>query len=450
MVPIRGARPDINGESIMPITISYDEWMRRTASRMRRRSEELKALDEAVRIRHEPAAKAAMIEWIKVHNRGGKDWHRSVRNSDGVVKVLYDQLGIMGSEVKYDNIGQEMDDKLAKAHIRREQRLAKQRLFEGKKLQFKSSFTGVVKRKSKGRVDTIKAAAMTTKNMAQKANEVRSIAKNIETIIQGLTNTLPPQEASEIITMVFGSSAAEFAKNAAPVVGAVTSGGKMVMDWVNVARIVAAQNDMQKREISIRKGDPAAAFQSILIILDRNLEKTTADAAIHTTAFAVKTAGVVADAGAATGTITGAVESLALLLNTLVDIVREALEMKAGNEKLRTGDLDVTIFEVCPILGCYYIATQDHSTIMDFDIENMGKDNWQLEAERLKVAIKPVIVKAGQLIAKSRVEIPGMENAKGVYQKSLKNKLVTFYKSKGYGQKAQDPDIISAVVKGEV
>jgi hypothetical protein len=113
----------------MPITISHQEWMRRTFSPTRRRSTTLKALDEAVRVRHEPAAKKAMIEWIKEHNRNSKDWHRSVRNKDGAMETMYKQLGIMGSEVPYANIGQEMDDKLAKAHLRREQRLAKQKPF---------------------------------------------------------------------------------------------------------------------------------------------------------------------------------------------------------------------------------------------------------------------------------------------------------------------------------
>ena len=69
------------------------------SSRTARRSTALKELDEAIRIRHEPAAKKALIEWIKAHNKKGKDWHTSVRNKDGVVEALYKELGILGSEV---------------------------------------------------------------------------------------------------------------------------------------------------------------------------------------------------------------------------------------------------------------------------------------------------------------------------------------------------------------
>jgi hypothetical protein len=64
----------------------------------------------------------------------------------------------------------------------------------------------------------------------------------------------------------------------------------------------------------------------------------------------------------------------------------------------------------------------------------MGRANWQQEAERLKYAIKPVIEKGTELIAKSRIKMDGMEMAKGVYQSTLMQKLELFYKSKGYGQ----------------
>ena len=434
----------------MPITTNYAQWMKRTYSRTRRRSESLKAIDEAVRIRHEPAAKAALIQWIKEHNKQNKDWHRSVRNSDGAVEALFKELRIMDSDVAYRNIGEEMDDKLAKAHIRREQRLAKEKLFDGKTVQFKSSFFGFAQRESNTKMATVKAAGRTVHGVGSKAKEVAGIVKNIETIIRAITDTLEPEEASKIITFVFGQSAANFALEAAPIIGVATSGAKMVVGWVGVAKTVHSRSDMESRREVIRKGDPSAAFSSILLIIERDLKKQTADATIHTAAFTAKGIGVIADGGAATGTIVGAIESIAKLLNLLVDVAIDAKQIQEGKKLLKERNFDITMFSSCPILGCYYIVIQDDSTIMDFDIENMGKDNWQLEAQRLKIAIRPVISKGSQLIAKSRVEIPGMEKAKGVYQASLLNRIKVFYKSKGYGLSSKEPDIIEAVVKGDV
>jgi len=434
----------------MPITMNYQQWMKRTYSRMHPRSNTLKALDEAIRIRHEPAAKKAMEIWIGEHNRKNKDWHRSVRNSDGAVEALYKELRIMGSNVAYKNITEEMDDKLAKAHIRREQRLAKEKLFTGKELQFKSSFWGVTQRKSKAKVDTLKAASKTVAGLGSKAKAAYGIAKDIETIIQAITSSLEPAEASKLITMVFGQSAANFALEAAPIIGVASSGAKMVKDWVGVAIIVKDRNNIESRRVDIRMGDPSAALDSIIQILDRDLKKQVADGAIHTAAFTAKGIGVIADGGVATGTVVGAIESIASLLNTLVDVAIDVRQKTAGNKLLVAKNFDVSMFSTCPILGCYYIVIQDDSTIMDFDIENMGKSNWQMEARRLKIAIRPVVTKATKLIAKSRLEIPGMESAKGVYQSSLTNKLKMFYKSKGYGQSTKQPDIVEAVMKGDV
>ena len=129
--------------------------------------------------------------------------------------------------------------------------------------------------------------------------------------------------------------------------------------------------------------------------------------------------------------------------------------MVAGNKLIQEQKIDLDLFNTCPILGCYYIVVQDHSTIMNFEIANMGRDNWQQEAERLKYAIKPVLVKAADLIDKSRIGIKGMDNAKGVYQSSLLQKIQLFYKSKGYGQDtslsaAGGFDIVESVAKGEL
>ena len=429
--------------------MDYNQWMKRTYSRTKPRSASLKAIDEAIRIRHEPAAKKALQQWIQEHNRQNKDWHRSSRNVDGAVEALCKQVGLMGA-LTYKNIGQEMDDKLAKAHLRREQRLAKEKMFTGKKVAFKSSFFGVTKRKSKSKLQTVKATAQTSVGVGQKAYEVSEIAKNIVTIIEAITGNLEPETASEVIVAVFGQSAANFALEAAPIIGVVTSGGKMVKGWVDVARTVSSKSDMESRAVVIRKGDPSAAFNSILLIIDRDLKRQQADATIHSAAFVAKGIGVLADGGAATGQVVGAIESIAALLNLLVDVAIDARQVSDGNKLLRAANFDITMFSECPILGCYYIVIQDDSTIMDFDIDNMGRDNWQLEAQRLKIAIRPVIKKASDLIAKSRIEIPGMESAKGVYQATLLNKIKMFYKSKGYGLNAQQPDIIEAVVKGDV
>lgn len=381
------------------------------------------------------------------------------------MEELYKQLGVLGSAVPYKNITEEMDDKLAKAHIRREQRLAAAKMFDGRTLRFKDSFWGISRRKcAEGRSKIFNSAKNVGKstvgvggNIASVGSSAYSIGSDLKTIIQTIMGTLAPETQSALVEHVFGEGIAQFVANVTPLFGVVSSGGKAIKDWVGVAQNVYQATEMESRYGDVRLGDASAALEAIVAIIDRQIKKQTADAAIHTTAFTAKGIAVLADGGTATTAALGAVETVAVLLNTLVDLVIDARQVDAGNALIAAKQFDLTLFSKCPILGCYYVAVQDHSTIMDFDFANMGKANWQQEAQRLRYAIGPVIKQAGVLIDKSRVEIKGMEEAKGVYQRSLWNVINLKYKSKGYGQSTNMPgiagpniDIIDAVAKGDI
>jgi len=449
----------------MPLLMTYEQWMKRTHSLIKSRSDSLKVIDEAIRRRDETATKKALINWIDEQNKKHQDSHRSVRNGDHAVEELYKQLNILGAGVSYSNIGEEMDDKLAKAHIRREQRLAAAKMFDGKTLRFKDSFWGISRKKcAEGRSKILNAAKNVGKstvgvggNIASVGSTAYTIGSDLKTIIQTIMGTLAPATQSALVEHVFGEGVAQFVANVTPCLGVVSSGAKAIKDWVGVAYNVHQATEMESRYGDVRMGDPSAALASIVAIIDRQIKKQTADAVIHTTAFTAKGAAAIADGGTATNAVLGVVETIAILLNTLVDLVIDAKQVDTGNALILGKQFDLTMFSKCPILGCYYVAVQDHSTIMDFDFANMGKANWQQEAQRLRYAIKPVIQQAGTLINASRVEIMGMEAAKGVYQRSLLDVIKLKYKSKGYGQSTNIPgiagpdvDIIDAVARGEI
>jgi len=449
----------------MPLLMTYELWIKRTHSRVKSRSDSLKLIDEAIKRRDEAGAKKALINWIDEQNKKHQDWHRSVRNGDHAVEELYKQLNVLGSVVPYRNITEEMDDKLAKAHIRREQRLASAKMFDARTLRFKDSFWGISRQKcAQGRSKIFNATKNVGKttiglggNIASAGSSAYSIASDLKTTIQTIMGTLAPETQSALVEHVFGEGVAQFVASVVPFIGVISSGGKAIKDWVGVAQGVHTATEMESRYGDVRMGDPAAALEAIVAIIDRQIKKQTADAAIHTTAFSAKAIAAAADGGTATNAVLGAVETIALLLNILVDLVIDAKQVDEGNALIREKQFDLTMFSKCPILGCYYVTVQDHSTIMDFDFENMGKANWQQEAMRLKYAIKPVIKQAGVLIDKSRVEIKGMAEAKGVYQRSLWNVINLKYKSKGYGQGTNMPgiagpdvDIIDAVARGDI
>lgn len=452
----------------MPLTITHDEWMKNTHSLIKPRSESLKRIDDAIRMKNEPEAKKALIKWIDEQNSKRQDWQRSVRNDKGAVKKLYDQLGVFGAAPAFRNIGDEIADKAAKIEIRRAQQLAAAKMFTGKEIKFRDSFWGLTRNRCKAEATKIERTKNTAKNVgmsvlgvganvASAGNTARGIASNIQTVIQEIMGELPAATHNEIIQHVFGNTVENFIFEVTPLIGMISSGGKATMDWVGVARNIHSATEMESRAVDVRGGDPTAALQAMTAVIDRQIKKQAADGAIRTTAFTAKAAAAAADFGTATTAAIGVVESVAILLNTLVDIVTDAKQMVAGNKLIQANKIDLDLFNTCPILGCYYIVVQDHSTIMNFEIANMGRENWKQEAERLRYAIKPVLAKASDLISKSRIGIRGMDSAKGVYQSSLLQKITLFYKSKGYGQSskmasiASDSfDIFESVAKGEL
>ena len=432
----------------MPLVMTYDQWIKDTHSLIRPRSSSLKELDNAIKARNEFAAKNALKNWINEQNSKKQDWQRSVRNEKGAVKKLYDQLGVLGAAPSFGNSGADLADKEAKAFIKEQQKLATLNLFAGKNLKFKDSFWGIVREKStdeRKKINKIPTAINAGIKSLPLAKDLGMLARDLNNVITKLIEPVADTPfKSQIIEAVLGTSAEEFAGSCAPFLGMTLSGAKAVRAWVAVAQNVYDLDQMNASRADIRLGDPTAALNAIRAIIDRELTSQKAQAGLRTAAFAAKGLFTFADFGTASTSAVGAAESIAILLNILAEVVRDAVEINNGNKLIRQNKIDLNLFRECPILGCYYIAVQDHSTIMNFEIENMGRANWQQEAERLKYAIKPVIEKATELIDKSRIKMDGMEMAKGVYKSTLLQKIELFYKSKGYGQ-AQTQESIKGI-----
>ncbi len=418
--------------------MTYDQWIKDTHSLIRPRSNSLKELDNAVKARNEFAAKNALKNWINEQNAKKQDWQRSVRNEKGAVKKLYDQLGVLGAAPSIGNSGAASADKEAKEFIKEQQKLATLNLFAGKNLKFKDSFLGIVREKSTDERKKINKFP-TAINMGIKsvplAKDIGMLARDLNNLITKLIEPVADTPfKSQIIETVLGSSVEEFAGSCAPFLGMTVSGAKAVRAWMAVAQNVYDLDQMNASRTDIRMGDPTAALNAIRAIIDRELTSQKAQAGLRTAAFTSKALFTFADFGTASTAAVGAAEAIAILLNMLAEVVRDAVEMKAGNKLIRENKIDLNLFRDCPILGCYYIVIQDHSTVMNFEIDNMGRANWQQEAERLKYAIRPVIEKGTELIAKSRIKVDGMEMAKGVYKSTVLQKIETYYRSKGFGQ----------------
>lgn len=432
----------------MPLLLKYNQWMKETHSMIKSRSESLKKIDAALNKPYPSIdeVKRALIGWIDEQNRKKQDWHRSVRNGTKVVERLAREVGYMEPSNKV-SLGDKLAESEAKSLIRSQIRRASQEMFQGKEVVFSNVFLQAIHarqlkgnqklKNSGGKLGRAGAVGMDLKGAGSGAKDVRSIVEKLTKAIDGMMHGVAAAKKSELIAMALGAGAADFALACAPLVGTLASGVKTAADLIKVIMGEYALDEMNERKGDVRPGDAAGALAAIAAIIEKEIMNNGKKAAIHGSAFAAK-AGVLCAGAPGADSLIGAAEGLLILVHNLHELVKAYKEMNAANEKIRQGNIDVTIFSTCPILGCYYVLVQGDFTLMNFDVANMGKQNWMQEILRLKYALEPVKAKAASLIGSSSIIVEGMERMQGVYQESMWHKVSQPFKDK-FGSHTSKP-----------
>ncbi len=422
---------------------TYDEWMKGTYSTLHKRSEFLKKLDETIKSgASNKIIKEALDRWKFDQSRQGKDWKKSVRNRKGAVTNLYRVVNELDKRQLSD------EEREALEFISRAQTMALSKQFEGKKLSFKSTtLVGLVQgagsnfQKFKTGATAFKQGAKTGHGAYKNITSIHDGAKllqqggraaahgaaslDLQKKIMKLCKTLTPGlDADKVFANLNLGSVSQFAGSVAPFVGAISSGGKAVVAWIGVAKTVYTKHDIAERRFAFAPEDPEAAFDAVLLLLKRDVISKSAKAGVATGAFTGKLLGAFADAGAVTGPAIGLLETLANIFQTIVEYVRDYKEVEKANELLRVGYLNLDLFNVSPILGCYFLLIQDHSTIINFAVADYGTPNFVFDAERLIGKINPVLDQARSYVHSSRYEIVGFEAMKGIVQKNWSRKGV--------------------------
>ena len=422
---------------------TYEQWMKDTHSLIRPRSEFLKKLDEAVKTQNKDAIKVALDRWKFEQSKQGKDWRKSVRNEKGAVTNLYravndlDKRKLSAEEVE------------AFQFISRSQAMALQKQFMGKQLRFKSSTVLGLASNVGSKWEKFKTGASSVKSAGSNAKSIYSgvtgIAKGAELLKQGgrsaaqaaaqsnmtdkfdtirhsitqfCRDLCPGLDPNHVFQALHLGNIEQFATNLAPFVGAISSGGKAIVGWISVAKKCYDGIKVTDARYAIAAGDPEAAFDAVIELIDRDIKSEIGRAGVKTAAFTGKTLGAFADAGAVTGPAIGLLETLAEIFQTIVEYVRDYKECQMGNEMLRLGALNLDLFTTCPLLGCYFLVIQDHSTIINFAVGDYGTPNWMFDVERLVKKIEVVLEKSRSYIKVSRLEIPDMERSKGIVEQN--------------------------------
>lgn len=211
----------------------------------------------------------------------------------------------------------------------------------------------------------------------------------------------------------------DFISSALPIVQQVKSGSKAAMEWGKAAQDLHKARKVSKHMPFILPGNARDACTALQRLLNESSAEHAGLATIHTAQFAVSTAGLFADLGGATGPATSAVAAVAKLCQKVTIFAMKYKEMKKINAILRNNPaekLDSNIFQVSPLLGCYYLANSTTSNVLNILCDNILMDNWMLDAEtNKKKHLDPLIKDSQRFIDKSRYVLSPIRQDKGMY-----------------------------------
>lgn len=164
-------------------------------------------------------------------------------------------------------------------------------------------------------------------------------------------------------------------------------------------------------------GDPVAAAEAVHGIIKRDLARHSIDFARQSAACGTKIAGLFGDLGTASTAAIGLANAIAGLGLELYALGIEIKTMKAGNKRLaQPNTLDLTVFEDCPLLGCYMLTCADTSSVANFFVADIGLPGWMDKVETLKKKkMDPLLKIAGKDIEKSRLQLEGLSSNKGTH-----------------------------------
>lgn len=292
-------------------------------------------------------------------------------------------------------------------------------MFGGTKLKFGTS----------GQLSTAKSVLSTGKKIVTSANKLAKGGKAASTTmsVPGMQDAVKNfivecadvDNIHEVIAAITGEVLANLVHEITPILGVVTSGVKLAKAGKAVAEdgYHLYKSDDYKR--GFRMGDPSAAAEAIQLIIKRDLAKHSVQLGQQTLATGAKIGGLFADFGTATTAGIGIANSLASLGLQLFGLGLDIKDMRAGNKRLATPNtLDLTVFNECPILGCYLLTCADTSAVANMFIADIGLPGWMDKVELMKKKqMDPMLKIATKNISSSRLQLEGLSSNKGTHTK---------------------------------
>jgi hypothetical protein len=400
---------------------TYEKWISETDTG-RPRSPNLQKLDDVLTALNDKAffgaltaeefmrLQDALFTWKKTEVGVAGSWASSPHNKNRAIEKLQawvDANDIAGLTRQYElECKLDQADQLAMKTLADAIRDNTRNMLQGRKLTVKNSAVATDVNGVRGLVSTFKSSSAQA--------------------VQGLRGSSQPglqDKLKEFLAAVFGqvkaddvlgkSTVDDFLAAATPFVSSLKNGGSALVKWIQAALALRNLGSLKNANASFAPGDPAAAFEAIVKIQDRELNAYVNAAAIGTVTAAAQTAFVAVDFGAVSGPSLNAARALALLAQKMFMLARDENETAAATKLLMAGPYDLSLFKASPLLGCYLISNSDTSTVINMAVGDYGKTGWKLTVEEMVKKAQPVFDKSRAVILGSRYEIVGMRGMKG-------------------------------------
>jgi hypothetical protein len=411
------------GGGVIAVTITLDEWLRQTElGRLHPRSREMKAIDAALKAYHDGgkrengfvALKMAFDNWVRAQGSSGKSWTQSDRNKSGAVSTLHQQILLVDANRSVQLMADTPEWEARKALVSAE-REAMTRLFEGRRLIFKDA---------RWKSDLVNAvhtwgtpaasAGMAVKKLV--TTGVAAVGPN--SVSDALRNTLGGQDPAALFQQL-GVSFEGFTHAAEHIVGAAVAPAKLLIDIALASKMVSDRVRVNRERFMFRPGQADAALQCIIRLIDVDLAVIGVDMAKQVSSIVASSFGAAPIASAANA-----------IVSTMVNLKLYAMmadEMRKGDEQLRLGNYSLDLFDVSPLLGCYFIVMADTSVWVNFSVHDMGTPEWKTTVESMVKRAQPVREKARSYIRAARFALSGTEGFNGIeWEPSWRNNKLEF------------------------
>jgi hypothetical protein len=383
--------------------MTHDRWMRDTAAGvLTPRSAELKALDLAVKAyddsmddTHE-ARKAdvrdALAQW-KLKQGPGDQWRSSARNKLRAVEILDAEVRSSSAPVV---LTQQEKDALEAIDTQNRENLA--RLFKDKRLVPKTTTA----------IDAVATSLSTFKTLRDSATQLQAVVGAPDTAaVQAVVSELFDGDGPAA-RAALGSLFHDIVAAASPL-GAVM----VANDWKGAVQAWQAQKKSRAAGTSFAAGDPTAAFDAMMKILERETVRARQKAAMSTAKFVIDTVLKGTGVGAVATPVVDASKALVDLFVAVHHLAIDSAEAAAANTLIAQGKLDLELFTAAPLLGAYVLAVSDTSAVINMTVARFGAPGWTFEIESLVKKAEPVFASATEAILAASYEIREFTHMKG-------------------------------------